>query len=176
MTEPTTQEATATDPAPAQDDPVAAAKAEADQARAAGDDLATLRAEARKWEAQAKANKAAADELKKLQDADKTESQKLAEDREAHKSRAEQAEGELMRLRVGLRKNLTEAQAKRLIGTTEEELEADADELLATFGAQPSGEAPVSTTRPTENLRGGGNPDTDPEPDLKKVLSDIPRR
>jgi hypothetical protein len=133
-------------------------------------------AEARKWEQRAKANKTAAEELKKIQDANKTESQRLVEDRDSHKSRAEQAEGELLRLRVGLRKNLTEAQAKRLIGNTEEELEADADDLIATFGGQGGSEAPVSKTRPTENLRGGGDPDTEPEPDLSKVISEIPRR
>lgn len=167
-----------TDPPAQEDDPVAKAKAEADEARAAGDDVATLRAEARKWEAQAKANKTAADELKKLQDANKTEGQRLAEERDAHKGRADTAEAELMRLRVGLRKGLTEAQARRLVGTTDEELEADADELVASFGAPAGGGTtpPVGTIRPTENLRGGGDPDDEPEADLSKVVEDIPRR
>jgi len=41
---------------------------------------------------------------------------------------------ETMRLEVALDKGLTKVQAKRLIGSTVEELEADADELLASFG------------------------------------------
>jgi hypothetical protein len=132
------------------------------------------KAEARKWEQRAKENKTASDELKRLQDANKTESQRLAEDRDSHKARADQAQGELLRLRVGLAKGLSEAQARRLVGSTKEELEADADDLIATFGGQGGGS--VSTTRPTENLRGGGNPDTEPEPDLNKVIGEIPRR
>jgi hypothetical protein len=41
---------------------------------------------------------------------------------------------EVLRLRVALAKGLTEAQAKRLLGSTEEELSKDADELVASFG------------------------------------------
>lgn len=57
----------------------AQAKAEADAARAAGDDLAAIKAEARKWEAQAKANAKAADELATLKAAQLTESEKQAQ-------------------------------------------------------------------------------------------------
>ena len=131
------------------------------------------KAEARKWEQRAKENKSAAEKLKELEDAKKTEAQRLAEERDSHKTRAEKVEGELLRLRVGLAKGLTEAQAKRLVGSTKEELEADAEDLLATFGG--GGSRPGST-RPTERLRGGGEPDDDPEPDLTKIAADIPRR
>lgn len=40
-----------------------------------------------------------------------------------------------LRLEVALDKGLTKVQAKRLLGTTVEELEADADELVASFGS-----------------------------------------
>lgn len=40
------------------------------------------------------------------------------------------------RLAVALEKGLTATQAKRLVGTTREELEADADQLLADLGPQ----------------------------------------
>ena len=49
-------------------------------------------------------------------------------------SRAKTAQGNLDRLTVGIDKGLTPAQAKRLQGSTIEELQADADELLETFG------------------------------------------
>lgn len=111
--------------------------------------------------------------VKELEDASKTEAQKLAEDRDTHKGRAEKAEAQLMRLTVGLEKGLTPAQAKRLVGSTKEELEADADELLASFGNQTS---TSTTTRPRETLRGGGDPTGDPEPDIRKIAADIPRR
>jgi predicted RNase H-like nuclease (RuvC/YqgF family) len=45
---------------------------------------------------------------------------------------------EVLRLRVALKKGLSETQAKRLVGKTEEELEADADDLLASFGGSGS--------------------------------------
>lgn len=65
--------------APAAEVTPAQAKAEADAARAAGDDLAAIKAEARKWEAQAKANAKAADELATLKAAQLTESEKQAQ-------------------------------------------------------------------------------------------------
>lgn len=55
---------------------------------------------------------------------------KLAEAENAAKT----AQGNLDRLTVGIEKGLTPAQAKRLQGSTIKELEADADELLETFG------------------------------------------
>lgn len=45
-------------------------------------------------------------------------------------------EARAMRAEVANAKGLTPSQAKRLVGTTREELEADADELLADIGAQ----------------------------------------
>lgn len=120
-------------------------------------------------------NKAA--EYDKAQESAKTESQKLAEERDTFKSQAEKAAGDLMRLQIGLDKGLTPAQARRLVGATKEDLEADADDLLATFGGGQSAANTSSTSsRPTENLRGGGDPDTEPDPDLSKVIADIPRR
>jgi hypothetical protein len=71
--------------------------------------------------------------LKEFEDRDKTESQKLTERAEAAESRIPDLESQVARLQVALDKGLTAAQAKRLVGTTREELEADADELLATF-------------------------------------------
>lgn len=135
-------------------------------------DSTDWKAEARKWEGLAKKNKTAAEKLQELEDAKKTEAQRLSEERDGYKTEAEQARGELLRLRVGLAKGLTEAQAKRLVGSTKEELEADADDLLASF----NGGVSPTRTKPTERLRGGGEPDQDPEPDLRKIADEIPRR
>jgi hypothetical protein len=54
------------------------------------------------------------------------------------KSDAEAAQGNLNRLNIGLEKGLTPAQAARLQGSTEDELKADADKLLADFGVKPA--------------------------------------
>lgn len=109
--------------------------------------------------------------LKEYEDRDKSESEKLAEDRDSHKSRADKAESELARYKVAAAKGLTPGQAKRLVGSTEDELAADADEMLAELGGNGS----TSTTKPKERLRGGGEPDDEPEEDLSKVVADIPR-
>lgn len=116
--------------------------------------------------------KSKAGQFEQLENEKKTETQKLTEDRDGHKSRAEKAEADLMRLTVGIDKGLTPAQARRLVGSTKEELEADADDLLASFGG---GGGSPSSKKPTERLRGGGEPDDDPEVDLTKVIADIPR-
>lgn len=47
---------------------------------------------------------------------------------------AKTAQGNLLRLEVATEKGLTPQQAKRLQGETKEDLEADADEILETFG------------------------------------------
>lgn len=98
-------------------------------------------AEANKWkslarqnEKVAKSNADAAKRLAELEEADKSETEKLASERDQHRTRADSAELSLARLEVALEKGLTRAQAKRLVGSTREELEADADELLADLG------------------------------------------
>jgi len=71
--------------------------------------------------------------LKEFEDRDKTELQRAIERAEAAESRISEIESRALRLEVAAEKGLTTAQAKRLVGTTREELEADADELLETF-------------------------------------------
>ncbi len=90
-----------------------------------------------------KANKEAETLRRKLQefeDRDKTEAQKLAGRAEAAEKRAADLETRSLRLEVASERGLTSAQAKRLVGSTREELEADAVELLETFKVA----APVS--------------------------------
>ncbi len=137
------------------------------------------KAHSRKHEGQAKANADAARRLKEIEDANKTETQKLADEKAAAESAAKSVSGELMRLRVAMRKGLTEAQAKRLVGDTEEELEQDADDLLASFGQKNDSGAdtdPGKPTRPRERLRSGSAPDADPEEtDPRKLAASVPR-
>lgn len=54
---------------------------------------------------------------------------------------AKKAQGDLNKLTIGIEKGLTPKQAARLQGETKEEIEADADEILETFGvAKPAEE------------------------------------
>jgi len=78
--------------------------------------------------------KAKAAKFDEIEQANKTELQKITEDRDTHQKRGDTAEQQVARLEVALTKGLTLTQAKRLVGKTREEFEADADELLADLG------------------------------------------
>lgn len=67
-------------------------------------------------------------------DADRSETEK----RVAAEERAAAAELRALRLEVASDKGLTPAQAKRLVGGTRQELEADADEILRDFPIAPA--------------------------------------
>lgn len=131
---------------------------------------------ARKHEKSAKDNADAARRLAEIEESGKTEQERLAEARRASDERASAAERDAARLRVALKKGLTEAQVRRLVGDTEEELEADADELLATFApsnGEPDRDLPY---RPRERLRPGARPEAMPdETDPAKLAEAIPR-
>jgi hypothetical protein len=140
------------------------------------DEVTKWKALSRKHEAQAKANAAAAKRLAELEDAQKSEAERAADKVAQAEKTAHSATSELARLRVAMRKGLTEAQAKRLVGETEEELEADADELLASFGHKDAGGDAGKPTRPKERLRSGAAPDEEPdETDPRKLAATMSR-
>ena len=125
--------------------------------------------------------------LAEIGDADEKLAKVLADVEEAN-GRANEAEGNYTRLEVAVDKGLTPAQAKRLAGTTKEELEADADELLAAFGTPSNDDTndddPDTTPeptgpaggRPTPSLKpGSGNPASAPTPNMREVVDAIPR-
>lgn len=81
--------------------------------------------------------------LKEIDDAGKSEAERASERVAAAEKAATEAEQRALRLEIAAEKGLTSAQAKRLVGATREELEADADELLTTFGtSKPTGPKP----------------------------------
>lgn len=74
---------------------------------------------------------------------------------------------QVLKYEVALDKGLTKVQAKRLLGSTREELEQDAEELLASFGAtgKASDEEEGGVARgPKRSLTNSG----DPKPDADK--------
>lgn len=141
MTTPATPPAQET-PAPVVEQPPAQAKPEID-----------WKAEARKHEARAKENAAAAAKLAELEEAQKTESQKLTDRAVAAEKERDAARLDALRVRVGAAKNLPADMIDRLRGDTEDELSADADRLAAHLktGVRtdpdmgPRGAAPAST-------------------------------
>ncbi len=125
----------------------------------------------------------ALEELKKYKDRDKTDTERLTEAAEDAKSRAGKAETNLRKLSTAMDRapeGATLAQiravAKRLSGDSEEELEADADELfelLAPKATTDEGKRPPPARKPTPNLRGGGDPETEPEEMDPRKLADL---
>lgn len=84
----------------------------------------------------AKANKEAETlrlRLKEFEDRDKTDAQKVQEERDALRAERDALSLQVLRREVADEKGLTPAQARRLVGTTREEMEADADELIEAF-------------------------------------------
>ena len=142
------------------------------------------KAEAEKWkglsrkhEATAKQNADAATKLKDLEDSQKSELQKLTESKEATDKELADLRMELLRTQVGVDKGLTPAQSRRLVGTTKEELEADADELLDTFQPRDDNDADkASPRRPQERLRPGASPTREPQPTPKDSVDKVMAR
>ena len=104
-----------------------------------------------------------------LGDAGRRALEQEREARRAAEKRASAAEEKLSKIerdqllsKVAGAKGLTDDQAKRLRGTTREELDADADELLAAF--KPEGDdSSRHRGRPQENLRSGAVPGVEGE-------------
>lgn len=142
-------------------------------------DTTDYKSEAEKWKALARKHekeaKARAQKLQEIEDADKTEVQKATDKLAEAEKRAKEAEVRALRLEVAGAKGLSAAQAKRLVGSTKEELEADADEFLESIKSPDNSGAPPG--KPKENLRGGGAPDDSPiEMDPDKLAAAVPRR
>jgi len=89
------------------------------------------RAEAKKWEQRAKENSTAAQRLAALEEAQKTEAQKLAERAEAAEKERDAMRLETLRARVAITKGVPADLVDRLRGDTEDDLAEDADRLLA---------------------------------------------
>lgn len=97
--------------------------------------------------------KAKAAKFDEADQANKSELQKAIERAEAAEKRAGTLELDSLRASVALTKGLTASQAKRLVGSTKEELEKDADELLADLG----GAKPDPKRRDPKKLQSGSS-------------------
>lgn len=170
MTEEATAEATATD-----------AAAETASKPKPTETVEFWKQKAREQEQRAKANAEAATKLAQYEDRDKTEAQRLAERAEAAEKRAAETEARALRLEIAAEKGLTPAQAKRLVGSTREELESDADDLLEHFKPASAGTQDDTTAQVAADLdlgkRGttaasGTNPAADFAKFLKAEMKD----
>lgn len=107
--------------------------------------------------------------LQALEDREKTELQKAIERAETAERKITDAEAKSLRLEVAAEKGV---KARWLTGSTREELESAADEYLTDH---PTAAAPAPG-KPTEDLRGGGDPTTEAmEMDPRKLANSVPR-
>jgi hypothetical protein len=147
----------------------------------------------RALEAERKARRTAENEAKELrakvkeaEDAEKTELERLQGQVADLTTKAEAATARADRYEIAAEKGLTPAQARRLVGATREELEADADAMAEELGLKkdegkdedtdtgeelPQDERPIG--RPTENLRSGASNTEDEAPDASKLADSI---
>lgn len=161
---------------------------------ATGDDTSALKSALAKERKRAAEAEAKVKNLEASINDGKSDSERVAATLQELRDRADAADRRAMIAEVAVTKGLTTAQARRLQGNTIEEMEADADELLAAFkpGDGTAGDAaggtdaanggqqqrPASAARPRENLRAGtatSSTDQAPEYDSKTFLAAVPR-
>lgn len=155
MTEPTPAPDTAPEAPAADDANDTGSDLNPEQLRKA---LEKARKEAANYRTKAKELEPLAAKAKELEDAGRTELEKLTVRAETAEKERGALEARALRLEVAFDKGLTPAQAKRLVGATREELEADADEILRDFPAakpdgRPKGDAglgPRPSARPSD--------------------------
>lgn len=127
-------------------------------------------------EARVKELEPLAQKVKEAEEKDKSEIQKLTDAKTVAETKAAEAELRALRYEVAHEKGLTPTQAKRLMGSTKEELEADADELLDAFKSESDSKDDQKPNRkPKPNLKGGLEPDEEPDVDIRKMVESIPR-
>jgi hypothetical protein len=104
---------------------------------------------------------------------DERAARKAAEQKAADlERRLGEIETQQLRSKIAANHNLTEAQAARLKGSTEDELNADAEELLAAFKPAED-ETPDVRRTPRERLRPGAAPSAEPGPSMADVASKV---
>jgi hypothetical protein len=129
--------------------PPSPAQADTPPAAAPAQDATDWKTEARKWEDRAKANKAELEaQQQAIADSQKSAEQKAAEALAAAQASASTAAAKALRYEVAAAKGLDLTLASRLTGSTLEELEADADALMALIPPKAP-EVPSTPVGPT---------------------------
>ena len=104
-------------------------------------------------------------ELKNLRERAQEAEQKVSKTEQEKDQEIATLRSELLRARVGLKTGLPEQILSRLKGETEEEMMSDAEAFMELFHKNRP-----PAPKPTEALRGGGRPETEPEEtDLSKI-------
>lgn len=117
------------------------------------EDVTDWKAEARKWEARSKENSAAAARLAELEEAQKTEHQKLTERAEKAERELAEARQESLRSRILADHGIPTDLAHLVAGATEDDLQKAAQSVQKLLKSQASaGAAAVSYTVPEDQI------------------------
>lgn len=156
----------------AQQEPAGASQEQA-QAEESGTDW---KAEARKWEQRAKEHKKALDDAApkvadydRLIEASKTDLERAQEEATTYREQLATVQREALVNAVALDKGLPAALARRLQGSTREDLEADAVELLAQF-PQQSNEPRAPRVDPSQGSSAAGQTAADPAQQFASII------
>ena len=119
------------------------------------------KAQAKKWEARAKENfafKSDAEKYREYLESQKTEDEKRAEELSRTRLELEELRTETLKKDVALEKNIPTKVIKYLTGTTREELEASADDILSAFAesAKPNAKPNPEQGKPNGNTDSDG--------------------
>lgn len=142
-----------------QDQPVS--EPSQDQSADTANEVEKWKALARKHEGQAKANADAAKRLAELEDAQKSEAQRLEERAAAAERERDEVRVELTRLRMATRYGIAEDDLDLLGSGSDEEIESRAKRLAERFAATPAATVPG---KPTESMRSLKSGSTGEEP------------
>ena len=165
-----------TEPAPTTEQQPEAPEAEEAQAEelspeALRKQLEKARKEAANYRTKVRELEPLASKAQQLEDAGRSELEKLTARAETAERERGEHQARALRLEVAFEKGLTPAQAKRLVGASRDELEADADEILRDFPAlkddgRPKGNADLGprNTAPPANPR---------QADLMQIEADL---
>jgi 1,6-anhydro-N-acetylmuramate kinase len=140
--------------------------ADPEKARA---EIEKLRREAAGWRTKVRELEPQAKRAQEADEATKTEIQKALDRLAEAEQRAQVATLEAARLRAASAHGLTEAQAKRLVGSTPEELEADAKAYATEVGANGT----ANGARKTDLKQGARGAPSAPDPDawLRRMVN-----
>jgi hypothetical protein len=115
------------------------------------------KAEARKWEARAKADHDAANQWREFESSQKSEYEKLADQLAQTKAEASEASTKLLKFEVATQKGIPAEALDLLNGSTREELERAADKLLSLIADQSKPNTPKPDLNQGKPSSGGAS-------------------
>lgn len=134
-----------------------------------GDPGTDWKAEARKWEARAKADREAAAKWREFEVSQKTDYEKLADELSKYKAEAATAELKAIRYEVATAKGIPAEAMELLTGDSRESVEASAEKLAALIAAQSKTNAP----RPDVNQGKPATSGTSTKDQFAAALADL---